>query len=103
MTWEVVEGTDQYTLTREQLIQKAEKRERTEEYQIIIPCSGAWFSLSQGVTVCCHSPCTDDARIALEVGDLVRVTRWKEHWLYGEKVEQEDKQKVRLEMRIYCL
>ena len=32
--WPVVEGCDQYTLTREQLKQKEDKRERTREYQV---------------------------------------------------------------------
>ena len=40
----------------------------------------------QGVSVWCRPPCTDEPRIGLAVGDLVRVTRWKKHWLYGEKM-----------------
>ena len=97
VTWEVVEGTDQYTLTREQIEQKAEKKERTLEYKITRACSGALFPLTRGVSVCCNTPCTDEPRIALAVGDLVRVTRWKEHWMYGEKVQE---QKVRLVMKV---
>eukprot|EP00092_Neocalanus_flemingeri_P024016 GFUD01026050.1.p1 GENE.GFUD01026050.1~~GFUD01026050.1.p1 ORF type:complete len:392 (-),score=118.92 GFUD01026050.1:316-1491(-) len=92
ITWEVVEGTDQYTLTREQLKQKEDKRERTREYQIIMNYGGAWFPLSQGVAVCCHPPCTDEPRIALQTGCVVRVTRWKKYWLYGEKVQEEGKE-----------
>ena len=88
--WEVVEGTDQYTLTREQLKQKEDKRERTREYQIISKYTGAWFPVSQGVSVCCHPPCTDEPRIQVEVGDMVRVTRWKKYWLYGEKEQREN-------------
>lgn len=34
ISWPVVEGCDQYTLTREQLKQKEDKRERTREYQV---------------------------------------------------------------------
>ena len=34
--WTVVPGCDQYTLTREQLKQKQDKRERTREYQVIL-------------------------------------------------------------------
>ena len=35
MTWPVAEGCDQYSLTREQLKQKEDKRGRTREYQVI--------------------------------------------------------------------
>jgi len=95
ITWPVVEGTDQYTLTREQLMQKEDKRGRTREYQITMKYSGAWFPLSHGLGVCCHPPCTDEPRIALEAGSMVRVTRWKKYWLYGEKVQVVDKGRLR--------
>lgn len=42
---------------------------------------------SQGFKVCVHPPLTDETRIALAVGDLVNVTRWRKHWLFGEKIE----------------
>jgi len=84
ISWPVVEGCDQYTLTREQLKQKEDKRERTREYQIVRSYSGAWFPLSQGLSVCCRPPCTDEPRIRLMAGSSVRVTRWKKFWLYGE-------------------
>jgi len=92
ITWELVEGTDQYTLTREQLMQKEDKRGRTKEYQIILKYNGACFPISQGLSVCCHPPCTDEPRIPLSTGAIVRVTRWKKHWLYGEKIQVEDKE-----------
>jgi len=86
IVWDVREGADQYSLTREQLRQKEDKRGRTREYTAVAGYSGAWFPLSQGLGVCCHPPCTDEPRIPLAVGDLVRVTRWKKYWLYGDKV-----------------
>ena len=43
----VCQGCDQYSLTREQLKQKEDKRERTREYQIVRSYSGYWFPLSQ--------------------------------------------------------
>ena len=82
------QGCDQYTLTREQLRQKEDKRERTREYQIVRSYSGYWFPLSQGCGVCCHPPCTDEPRIRLMPGSIVRVTRWKKYWLYGELVQE---------------
>jgi palmitoyltransferase len=51
--------------------------------------------LSQGFKVCIHPPLTDEPRIALQIGDIVNVTRWRKHWLFGEKVvdEQENNNK----------
>lgn len=48
---------------------------------------------SQGFKVCIHPPLTDEARIPLDVGDLVNVTRWRKHWLFGEKI-QEDSEEI---------
>jgi len=98
LVWDVVGGCDQYSLTREQLRQKEDKRGRTREYTATNHYSGAWCPLSQGLGVACHPPCTDEPRIPLTPGDLVRVTRWKKHWLYGDKVlgaAQGDSQRVR--------
>lgn len=44
---------------------------------------------SQGFKVCIHPPLTDESRIALNVGDCVNVTRWRRHWLFGEKIQDE--------------
>ncbi|XP_017779729.1 PREDICTED: palmitoyltransferase ZDHHC6 [Nicrophorus vespilloides] len=87
ITWKVAEGCDQYTLTREQLAQKAEKKQRAKMYQIIQPASGYWFPISKGLYVLMSSPCTEDPRIKLEIDDTVLVTRWNKHWLFGEKMQ----------------
>lgn len=72
------------------MAQKAEKRARTRRYRIIKKVSGSWMPLwSQGFKVCIHPPLTDESRIPLDVGDLVNVTRWRKHWLFGEKIEEE--------------
>lgn len=43
--------------------------------------SGSWIPLwSQGFAVCLSPPCTDEPRIKLEPGDLVKVTRWKKYF-----------------------
>jgi len=97
--WPLVEGCDQYTLTREQLMQKEQKRERTREYQIIKSYSGYWFPLSQGCAVCYHPPCTDEPRIRLVPGSIVRVTRWKKYWLYGELVQDKSQQDPKARVR----
>lgn len=89
ISWPVVDGCDQYTLTREQLAQKAEKRARTRRYRIISKVTGSWIPLwSQGFKVCLHPPCTDEPRIKLEPDDLVNVTRWRKYWLFGEKIHE---------------
>lgn len=86
ITWKVRDDCDQYTLTCEQIAQKAEKRARTRVYKIIRPATGSYIPLfSQGFKVCLTPPCTDEPRIKLEVGDTVRVTRWRKHWLFGER------------------
>jgi len=85
--WETREGCDDYTLTREQLEQKKEKRLRTREYQIVRPYSGHLCPVfSFGFKIGCCIPCTDEPRIQLDKGDVVKVTRWKKRWLYGDKV-----------------
>lgn len=85
--WEVNEHGDQFTLTREQIDQKSEKRARTKTYTIIRVATGSWFPLwSQGIWVCLQPPYTDEPRIKLQCNDIVKVTRWKKHWLFGEKV-----------------
>ncbi|GLV42049.1 uncharacterized protein CBL_04992 [Carabus blaptoides fortunei] len=86
VVWTVAEGCDQYTLTREQIEQKNEKRQRTRLYRITNPVSGSWFPIMQGFGVCLHPPCTDEPRIRLRPGDEVNVTRWRKYWLFGDKV-----------------
>lgn len=91
IVWDVAEGTDQYTLTQEQIAQKGEKRMRTREYEIISAYSGSWFPITQGLSVCCRPPCTDEPRIKLCEKDRVKVTRWKKYWLYGDKITNDSK------------
>lgn len=110
VNWPVVDGCDQYTLTvidnafklslnlfkvfidfqREQLLQKVDKRARTRRYRIISKATGSWMPLwSQGIKVCIRPPLTDEPRIALDVGDLVNVTRWRKFWLFGERIQED--------------
>lgn len=91
ISWEVVEGCDQYTLTREQIAQKVEKRSRTKIGEVVRPATGSYLPLfSQGFKICLHSPCTDEPRIKLTPGDIVKITRWRKCWLFGEKVVEKD-------------
>lgn len=78
ITWTLADGCDPYALTVEQLAQKVDKRARTRAYRVWRPATGSWLPLwSQGWRVAAQPPCTDEARIRLEVDDVVHVTRWK--------------------------
>lgn len=84
--WPLAAGCDQFTLTREQLEQKREKRERTFPCLVQRGYSGYWLPLTKGVCTLFHVPCTIEPRIATKPGDIVMVTRFRKYWLYGEKV-----------------
>nr|CAD7430371.1 unnamed protein product [Timema monikensis] len=71
---------------REQQLQKCEKRQRTRVYSAHTPYSGWWFPVVHGFGVFTHPPFTDEARITLQRGDTIHVTRWRKYWLFGEKV-----------------
>ncbi|EDW68502.1 uncharacterized protein Dvir_GJ12670 [Drosophila virilis] len=89
--WPLRKGCDQYALTCEQLAQKADKRNRTRTYKCITPATGHWLPIwSQGLMVTLGAPCTDDPRIRLQSDDLVRVTRIRDYWLFGERVIDKD-------------
>ncbi|EZA53399.1 hypothetical protein DMN91_004945 [Ooceraea biroi] len=88
ISWPVIDGCDQYTLTKEQLAQKLDKRKRARRYRIVKAASGSKFPITHGFSVFCHPPCTDEPRIKLNVGDIVIVTRWKKHWIFGEKMQK---------------
>lgn len=94
--WPVKEGCNQYTLTYEQILQKKEKRHRSKTYKVIAEYNGKWFPLfSQGWRTCLKFPLSDEARISLNVNDVISVTRWKNNWLYGEKIHPVNPSKVK--------
>ncbi|GAB6028399.1 hypothetical protein CHUAL_002563 [Chamberlinius hualienensis] len=87
--WPIVEGCNQFTLTIEQIKQKAAKKLRMKEYTIIEDYSGAIFPITKGFKVFFTPPYSDDPRIPLKPGDKVLVSRWKKFWLYGWKTGNE--------------
>lgn len=95
LTWPIHEGTDDYALTREQLEQKHEKRQRTIRYRIIQSCKGSFITLRHGLCTCICIPCSDEPRISVEEGDYVLVTRWEKYWLYGERISADEINKKR--------
>ena len=86
ITWPIRDDSDEYALTREQLEQKREKRQRTVRYNVIQSYHGSFITFKHGCCTCICIPCTDNTRIAIEQGDSVLVTRWEKYWLYGERV-----------------
>ncbi|KAK7005090.1 palmitoyltransferase ZDHHC6 [Biomphalaria glabrata] len=87
--WDVAEGCDQFTLTKEQIIQKRDKRDRSLDFMVIERYTGSLFPITKGCKVGCCVPCSDEPRLPVEVGEKVTVTRWKKRWLYGCKVVTE--------------
>ncbi|XP_033644402.1 palmitoyltransferase ZDHHC6-like [Asterias rubens] len=84
ISWPVVEGCTQYTLTIEQIAQKQLKKERMIEYIVIEDYEGSWFPISKGYCTCLCFPLTDEPRIEIDEEDIIMVSRWKKYWLYGE-------------------
>ena len=84
ITWPIVEGCDPYALTKEQLAQKAEKKKNACDVKAVKAYSGIWCASGYGWKVkyapfCCES----EERLALEVGETVKVTREEDIWMYG--------------------
>ncbi|KAL0281571.1 UNVERIFIED_CONTAM: hypothetical protein PYX00_002518 [Menopon gallinae] len=90
ITWNIAShlDCDQYTLTREQIEQKAEKRQRAKAYSVIKTYSGSWCPVVFGCRVLLSPPLTDEHRLPLSVGDYLLVTRWRKYWLFGEKLKK---------------
>nr|XP_048279256.1 palmitoyltransferase ZDHHC6 [Myodes glareolus] len=86
LEWRVREGCDQYSLTREQLKQKADKRVRSVRYKVIEDYNGACCPLNRGIKTFFTSPCTEEPRIQLQKGELILATRGLRYWLYGDKI-----------------
>lgn len=84
--WPVRDGCGTYDLTREQMAQKEDKRVRSRLYTAVDVYSGRWVPLVARPRAALAAPCTDEARLPLAVGDLVRATRQRRHWLFGEKL-----------------
>lgn len=84
ISWNTHEKCDQFILTIEQINQKEEKRIHSVQYAVVEDFAGTFFPCKFGCRACCCIPWTEDPRIVLFKGELVNVTRWQKHWLYGE-------------------
>jgi hypothetical protein len=87
--WQVVDGCDQFTLTQEQLLQKEDKRVHAVKYICTQDYSGSMFPCSLGCKVLCCVPWIEESRIRIRKQEVLLVTRWQKHWLYGEKVVED--------------
>ncbi|XP_051883178.1 palmitoyltransferase ZDHHC6 isoform X2 [Pristis pectinata] len=83
--WPVREGSHPYTLTIEQLKQKADKRVRSVQYRVIEDYNGACCPITKGFKTFYSTPCTEEPRIQLKKGELISATRGLQHWMYGDK------------------
>ncbi|XP_074763846.1 palmitoyltransferase ZDHHC6 isoform X4 [Athene noctua] len=86
LDWPVRDGCHQYSLTIEQLKQKADKRVRSVRYRAVEDYSGVCCPVTKGVKTFFTTPCTEEPRISLSKGDLILATRGLKHWMYGEKI-----------------
>ncbi|XP_023977304.1 palmitoyltransferase ZDHHC6 isoform X3 [Physeter macrocephalus] len=86
LDWPIREGCHQYSLTIEQLKQKADKRVRSVQYKVIEDYSGTCCPLNRGVKTFFTSPCTEEPRIRLQKGEFILATRGLRYWLYGDKI-----------------
>ncbi|XP_070288391.1 palmitoyltransferase ZDHHC6 isoform X2 [Myotis yumanensis] len=86
LEWPVREGCHQYSLTIEQLKQKADKRVRSVRYKVIEDYNGACCPLNKGIKTFFTSPCTEEPRIPLQKGEFILATRGLRYWLYGDKI-----------------
>ncbi|PZC85913.1 palmitoyltransferase ZDHHC6 [Helicoverpa armigera] len=84
--WPVRDGCGEYDLTREQQAQKQDKRVRSRLYTAIAEYSGYWVPLRRYPWAALAAPCTDEPRLPLRPGDVIRATRQRRHWLFGEKL-----------------
>ncbi|XP_052755491.1 palmitoyltransferase ZDHHC6-like [Galleria mellonella] len=88
LQWPIREGCGEYDLTREQQAQKMEKRLRARLFAAARPYSGRWLPLLQFPAAAAAPPCSDEPRLPLRPGRLLRATRQRRHWLFGELVPE---------------
>ncbi|KRY57004.1 Palmitoyltransferase ZDHHC6, partial [Trichinella britovi] len=77
-------GSSQYDLTIEQLEQKRQKKNFSEEYEIVRAYNGRVWAFKHGFSTCALQPwLLHEFRLPVAVGERVLVSRWSRHWMYG--------------------
>jgi len=85
INWPTKPECHEFSLTAEQVQQKQVKRENTKYFVAQESYNGQWFPLfSQGFWTCVNFPFSDEPRIKFNSTDILKVTRSKKYWLYGE-------------------
>ncbi|XP_076855444.1 palmitoyltransferase ZDHHC6 [Brachyhypopomus gauderio] len=97
--WPVNVKCHQYTLTIEQLKQKADKRVRSVQYRVVADYNGACCPIRMGLITFFRMPCTEEPRIKLIKGETIFATRGTKWWMYGDKVLNEDQTKAGVRIR----
>lgn len=92
--WPLREGCHRYSLTVEQLKQKADKRVRSVRYRATEDYSGACCPVTKGIKTFFTTPCTEEPRIDLKKGELILATRGLKHWMYGDRIFEDGTPKV---------
>ncbi|KAM5139116.1 palmitoyltransferase ZDHHC6 isoform 2-T3 [Callospermophilus lateralis] len=86
LEWPIREDCHPYSLTIEQLKQKADKRVRSVRYKVTEDYSGSCCPLNKGIKTIFTIPCTEEPRIQLRKGEFILATRGLRYWLYGDKI-----------------
>ena len=84
VVWPTVPGCNPYSLTIEQLEQKAEKKRRATRFVATNRYSGRFCAGNYGWSIrCAPFCCEDEGRLALAIGDEISATREDGDWIYG--------------------
>ncbi|KAK6034187.1 DHHC zinc finger domain protein [Cooperia oncophora] len=88
--WPVRKGCDQFSLSREQLRQKALKRYMARIVVVVKSFRGGIFgSMCLGCRLFICQPISEEPRLKVSVNEEYVVTRGQRGWLYGYKVDNE--------------
>ncbi|KJH48491.1 hypothetical protein DICVIV_05402, partial [Dictyocaulus viviparus] len=88
--WPVRKGCDQFSLSREQLRQKALKRYFSRIVIVEKNFRGGYFaSIRYGFRMLICQPFSGEPRLKISIGDEYIITRGQRGWLYGYKREDE--------------
>ncbi|KAK4475946.1 hypothetical protein MN116_001185 [Schistosoma mekongi] len=88
--WPVVKGCTQYDLTLEQIYQKKLKQQIQRTFKITQNYDGSWCMCFRfGCLTVMRSPCFDEPRIPVHIGDSLLVTRGTKYWIYGHLIHSE--------------
>ncbi|KAH8866104.1 Palmitoyltransferase ZDHHC6 [Schistosoma japonicum] len=88
--WPVAKGCTQYDLTLEQIYQKKLKQQIQRTFKITQNYDGSWcMCLRFGCLTVIRSPCFDEPRIPVHIGDSLLVTRGTKYWIYGHLIHSE--------------